>query len=89
MEDIVALLDEPRMTVEAAVERILSTRKPNVALYARLNPILRHGCRTWQKSATRAVGFLETDFDGTLRNQEPSRDRAEAEASTSRTSGFE
>jgi hypothetical protein len=28
LEDIVALLDEPGMTVEAAVERILSTRKP-------------------------------------------------------------
>ena len=27
IEDIVALLDEPGMTVEAAVERILSTRK--------------------------------------------------------------
>ena len=27
-EDIVALLDEPGMTVKAAVERILSTRKP-------------------------------------------------------------
>jgi predicted ABC-type ATPase len=28
IEDIVALLDEPGMTVEAAVERILSTREP-------------------------------------------------------------
>ena len=28
LEDIVALLDEPGMTVEAAVEQILSTRKP-------------------------------------------------------------
>jgi len=28
-EDIIALLDEPGMTVKAAVERILSTRKPN------------------------------------------------------------
>ena len=28
IEDIVALLDEPGMTVEAAVERILSTRGP-------------------------------------------------------------
>ena len=27
IEDIVAMLDEPGMTVEAAVERILSTRK--------------------------------------------------------------
>ena len=27
-EDIIALLDEPGMTVKAAVERILSTRKP-------------------------------------------------------------
>jgi hypothetical protein len=27
-EDIVALLDEPGMTVEAAVERILSTKRP-------------------------------------------------------------
>jgi hypothetical protein len=27
-EDIVALLDEPGMTVEAAVERILSTKGP-------------------------------------------------------------
>ena len=27
IEDIVALLDEPGMTVKAAVERILSTRK--------------------------------------------------------------
>jgi hypothetical protein len=27
-EDIVALLDEPAMTVEAAVERILSTKGP-------------------------------------------------------------
>ena len=29
IEDIVALLDEPGMTVEAVVERILSTREPN------------------------------------------------------------
>ena len=28
IEDIVALLDEPGMTVEAVVERILSTREP-------------------------------------------------------------
>jgi hypothetical protein len=28
LEDIVALLDEPGMTVEAAVAQILSTRKP-------------------------------------------------------------
>jgi hypothetical protein len=28
IEDIVALLDEPGMTVEAAVKRILSTREP-------------------------------------------------------------
>jgi hypothetical protein len=28
IEDIVALLDEPGMTVKEAVERILSTRKP-------------------------------------------------------------
>jgi hypothetical protein len=28
IEDVVALLDEPGMTVEAAVERILSTREP-------------------------------------------------------------
>ena len=28
LEDIVALLDEPGMTVEAAVEQILSNRKP-------------------------------------------------------------
>ena len=28
IEDIVALLDEPGMTVEAAVERILSTKGP-------------------------------------------------------------
>jgi hypothetical protein len=28
IEDIVAMLDEPGMTVEAAVERILSTREP-------------------------------------------------------------
>ena len=28
IEDIVALLDEPGMTVEAVVERILSTRAP-------------------------------------------------------------
>ena len=28
IEDIVALLDEPGMTVEAAIERILSTREP-------------------------------------------------------------
>jgi hypothetical protein len=50
IEDIVALLDEPGMTVEAAVQRILSTRKPNLAQYPRLNPILRPGCRTWRKS---------------------------------------
>jgi hypothetical protein len=31
IEDIVALLDEPGMTAEAVVERILSTRKPGVA----------------------------------------------------------
>ena len=40
-QDIIALLDEPGMTAEAAVERILSTRKPKVAHYARLNPVLR------------------------------------------------
>jgi hypothetical protein len=28
IEDIVAMLDEPGMTVEAAVKRILSTREP-------------------------------------------------------------
>ena len=28
LDDIVALLDEPGMTVEAAVEQILSNRKP-------------------------------------------------------------
>jgi hypothetical protein len=28
IEDVVALLDEPGMTVEAAVERILSTKGP-------------------------------------------------------------
>ena len=28
IEDIIARLDEPGMTVEAAVERILSTREP-------------------------------------------------------------
>jgi hypothetical protein len=50
IEDIVALLDEPGMTVETAVQRILSTSKPNVAYYPRLNPILRPGCRTWRKS---------------------------------------
>ena len=50
IEDVVALLDEPGMTVEAAVQRILSTSRPNVAHNPRLNPILRPGCRTWRKS---------------------------------------
>ena len=31
IEDIVALLDDPGMTAEAVVERILSTRKPKLA----------------------------------------------------------
>ena len=48
-EDITALLDEPGMTVQAAVERILSTRKPRVAHYARLNPILRASWRNVAK----------------------------------------
>ena len=31
VEDVFAVLDEPRTTVEAAVRRILATRKPKVA----------------------------------------------------------
>ena len=38
IDDVVALLDEPGMTVEAAVQRILSTSRPNVAHYPRLKP---------------------------------------------------
>jgi hypothetical protein len=37
IEDVVALLDEPEMTVEAAVERILSSKGPKADSAAREN----------------------------------------------------
>ena len=42
IEDIVALLDEPGMTVEAAVERILATR----GRYGSLGSMLTPRCQT-------------------------------------------
>ena len=61
-EDIMALLDEPGMTVEAVVQRILSTRKAKLAHYARLKSILR----AWWRNVAKVRRPAQLVFWGVL-----------------------
>jgi hypothetical protein len=82
-EDMIALPDEPGMTMKEALERILLPESPPTEPH--FPAWWSNALRVWRPAS---AGFLGRAIDGTLHNQELWRNLATAAAATSSTTGF-